>query len=76
MNGKVYFWSELIRPKLLKPFLEEIGNYKFGLNLAISPDRLKGLKNFVKISIKNDVELDFWPLLSTKQGYWINRWNI
>ncbi|MFX0039959.1 MAG: hypothetical protein ACFFCY_17910 [Promethearchaeota archaeon] len=76
MSLKIYFWSELLRPKLLIPFLEKIGNYNFGLNLAITPNRLKELNHFIKICVKNDVELNFWPLISIKQGYWINKWNI
>jgi len=76
VKGKLYFWSELITPTLLKPFLEKLGTYEFGLNLAITPKRLKELKDFIKICEKNDVELNFWPLISKHQGYWINRWNV
>ena len=76
MNGKIYFWSELIRPNLLKPFLEKLGTYKYGLNLAITPKRLEKIDSFIKICEKNDIELNFWPLISKRQGYWINRWNV
>jgi len=76
MNVKIYFWSELLRPKLIIQFLERIGNYNFGLNLAITPDRIKGLNKFIKICVNNNVELNLWPLISRKQGYWINKWNV
>ncbi len=26
--------------------------------------------------MRNDVELNFWPLIGINQGYWINKWNI
>ena len=76
MNTKIYFWSELLPFEKLLPVIPKLGNYTFGLNLAINPNKYRMVNPLVKECEKQNVELNFWPLLSQKQGYWINRWNI
>jgi hypothetical protein len=76
MNEKIFFWSELLKFKFLKPVIPKLNSYNIGLNLAITPKRLLKVGEIVKQCEKNDVELNFWPLLSEKQGYYINRWNF
>jgi len=75
---KLYFWSELLKLECLLPMLPKLGSYQIGLNLAVTPRRLKEkyIETVVKECERNDVELNFWPLISRKQGYWVNAWNI
>jgi hypothetical protein len=58
------------------PVIPKLGSYKVGLNLAITPRKLTKIGSVVKECEKNDVELNFWPLLSKSQGYWVNVWNL
>ncbi|MHA1147319.1 MAG: hypothetical protein ACTSR8_03650 [Promethearchaeota archaeon] len=76
MTTKIYFWSELLSFEKLLPVIDKLANYKFGLNLAITPQKFNNVNVIVNECEKSNVELNFWPLLSQKQGYWINRWNI
>ena len=76
LDAKYYFWSEFLKFDYLIPIIPKLGSYKIGLNLAITPKKLSRVSSIVKECEKNDVELNFWPLLSRKQGYWVNAWNI
>lgn len=78
MDTKLYFWSELLKIDSILPTIPKLGSYKIGLNLAVTPQRLKYgyVDKVVKECEKNSVELNFWPLLSKKQGYWVNAWNL
>jgi len=73
---KIYFWSEFLKFEYLIPIIPKLGSYEVGLNLAITPKKLSRVSNVVKECERNGVELSFWPLLSRKQGYWVNAWNI
>ncbi len=73
---KVCFWSELLNPKWLIPCVQKLGSYDIGLNLAVTPQRLAQTKELTKICEKQRIELNIWPLLSKRQGYWVNKWNI
>lgn len=76
MKVKYCFWSELLHPNLLIPCVQKLGSYDIGLNLAITPKRLAQTKELTKICKKEGIELNIWPLLSKRQGYWVNKWNI
>lgn len=76
MDAKLYFWSELLKFEFLKPVIPKLGSYDIGLNLAITPKKLTKVQDIVKDCEKNNVELNLWPLLSIKQGYWVNAYNI
>lgn len=76
MNPKIYFWSELLPFVKLLPIISKLSPYEFGINLAITPQKYKKVEAIVKECEKHKVELNFWPLVSLEQGYWINRWNI
>lgn len=78
MDTKLYFWSELLKIDSLLTTIPKLGSYKIGLNLAVTPRRLRNgyVDKIVKECEKNSVELNFWPLLSKKQGYWVNAWNL
>jgi len=41
MDAKLYFWSELLKIDYLLPTIPKLGSYKIGLNLAVTPKRLK-----------------------------------
>ncbi len=73
---KIYLWSEFLKFEYLIPIIPKLGSYNIGLNLAITPKKLSRVNDVVKECEKNDVELNFWPLLSRSQGYWVNAWNI
>jgi len=78
MDAKLYFWSELLKIDYLLPTIPKLASYKIGLNLAVTPRRLrdKYVEKVVRECEKNNVELNFWPLLSKTQGYWVNAWNL
>jgi len=76
MDLKVYFWSELLTFDRLLTLIPRLGTREMGLNLAITPEKARKVNRVVRECDNNDVELNFWPLLSKEKGYWINRWNI
>ncbi len=76
MNANLFFWSEFLNLDTLKLIIPKLGSYQVGLNLAITPRRLPRINPIVKLCEENNVILNFWPLLSKKQGYWVNSWNI
>jgi len=78
MDANLYFWSELLKVEHLIPVIPKLSSYEIGLNLAVTPRRLRNkyIEKVVKECERNNVELNFWPLLSKKQGYWVNAWNL
>jgi len=76
MRPTLFFWTEFLDLNILKRIISKLGSYNIGLNLAITPKRLSKITPIVKECEYNNVILNFWPLLSKKQGYWVNAWNL
>jgi hypothetical protein len=71
-----HFWSELLKPKYLQKSLKYLADYGFGLNLAIRPAIIEKLSKVVNECMDYGIDLVLWPLLSFKDGYWVNSWNF
>ena len=71
-----HFWSELLKYNYLKKSIKDLADKKFGINLAVRPALYEKVGEIVKECNEYDVDLVFWPLLSFKQGYWVNSWNF
>lgn len=75
-NTKFYFWSELLKPKFVELSLKELADHGFGIILAVRPAIIEKVASIVKLCNDYSIDLNFWPLLSYKQGYWVNAWNL
>lgn len=70
------FWSELLKPKYVEMTLPDLAEYGFGINLAVRPSLIGKIANIVEKCNQLDIDLAFWPLLSYRNGYWVNAWNL
>lgn len=73
---KFYFWSELLKPKFVELSLKYLAEHGFGIILAVRPAILEKIESIVKQCNDFSIDINFWPLLSYNQGYWVNAWNL
>lgn len=71
-----YFWSELLKPRFVELSLKNLADHGFGIILAVRPNILDKILSIVKLCNDYSIDLNFWPLLSYNQGYWVNAWNL
>ncbi|MHA1732473.1 MAG: hypothetical protein ACTSU5_11050 [Promethearchaeota archaeon] len=76
LKYELNLWSELVKYDYLLPVIPELGSYEVGLHLAVRPDKIRGLREVLKACDVASVPVTLWPLLSRKQGYWVNAWNL
>lgn len=70
------FWSELLKPKYVMMALDDLAEYNFGINLAVRPSILDKIVPIAEKCNDYGIDLSLWPLLSYKNGYWVNAWNL
>lgn len=76
MKYELNYWSELLKYEYLFPIIPKLGSYEVGLHLAVRPDKRAGLLDVLRACERESVPVTLWPLLSKKQGYWVNAWNL
>jgi hypothetical protein len=73
---KLTFWSELLSYNSLPKYLPLLAENQIALNLAVRPALFSRLSAIINLASDLDLELWLWPLLSWRDGYWVNSYNI
>ncbi len=76
LKYQLNLWSENINYKHIIPVIKKFAEYGVGIIQSIDSERIDQFQALYNECQKYNVSLSMWPLLSEKEGYWINAGNI